>query len=53
MAGRQAEQGRMRPVVHAPDCQRDKVRCTCGATFRELMRRHQEWEASHAAMPRD
>lgn len=34
----------MRPILHAPDCEHQTLRCTCGATFRELMRRHEEWK---------
>lgn len=40
----------MRPVLHAPTCglySEPKTVCTCGATFREIMRRHEEWLAAH------
>ena len=39
----------MRPIVHAPDCKHATLRCTCGATFRELMRRHEEWKKDREA----
>lgn len=39
----------MRPIVHAPDCALPKGTCSCGATFRELMRRHEEGKKEREA----